>query len=117
VKKIDVRIAPASDTLDKLIEEGQGGTFDFIFIDADKPGYDTYYEKGLVLLRQGGIIALDNMFQGGNVLSISDIPANKKGAREDAEAINKLNMKLHKDERVRLSLLKIADGVSLCEKL
>jgi len=114
MEKIDIRIGPALDTMDTLIKEGHEGTVDFIYIDADKTNYTHYYEKGLVLLRRGGMIVLDNAFQGGKVLN----PSAHSGRYKDAaEAINKLNLKVQKDERVITSLLKIADGVNLCLKL
>jgi len=113
-KKIDIRIGPGAEGLDRLVEEGHGGTIDFIFIDADKVNYDTYYEKSLLLLRQGGIIALDNTFQGGKVLDVDAQPSDLKPM---TQAIDNLNRKLKNDQRVMLSLLKIADGVTLCLKL
>jgi predicted O-methyltransferase YrrM len=110
--RIDVRIAPASETLDKLLstDEGLEGKVDFIFIDADKTGYPTYYEQGLKLLRKGGIIAIDNVFFHGTVLAPEDkmIP--------DAAAIHALNQKIHTDDRVEMCMLGIADGVTLVMK-
>jgi caffeoyl-CoA O-methyltransferase len=108
--KIDLRIAPAVDTLNMLIRDGQQGTFDFAFIDADKTGYAEYFELCLKLLRPGGVIALDNMLQGGKVI---DPAANDK----DTIAIRELNSRLAEDRRVLVSLLPIADGVTLAVKL
>lgn len=108
-EQIDLRIAPAEETLETLLKEGQAGSFDFSFIDADKEAYDTYYEKSLQLLRPGGVIALDNMFRDGRVTD----PAPDD---ESVRAIQNLNEKLHQDERVDLSMLPLADGVTLAMK-
>ncbi|PSQ59066.1 MAG: methyltransferase [Bacteroidetes bacterium QH_10_64_19] len=107
--RIDLRIAPATETLSTLLDDGQDGAFDFSFIDADKERYDTYYEQSLELLRPGGVIALDNMFRGGRV-------ADPDVADESVQAIQRLNEKLHDDERVDLSVLPLADGVTLAMK-
>jgi predicted O-methyltransferase YrrM len=107
--RIDLRIAPAAETLEALLDDGQAGTFDFSFIDADKETYDTYYERSLELLRPGGVIALDNVFRDGRVTS----PAPDD---ESVQAIRDLNEKLHDDERVDLTMLPIADGVTLAMK-
>ena len=103
---------------------GHTGTLDFVYIDADKKNYDHYYEKALLLLRPGGIIAVDNAFQGGRVLNPSDHSGDTVwygkvayDRRADAETVHALNQKIMKDERVMGSLLKIADGVNLCLKL
>ncbi len=108
--KIDLRLAPALETLDKLLADGQADTFDFAFIDADKVGYDAYYERTLQLLRPGGLMLLDNMLRGGRV-----IDAAERG--EDTQAIREINIKLHHDKRVALSLLPVADGLTLALKL
>ncbi len=107
--KIDLHLAPAAETLDRLIEEGQGGSFDFAFIDADKAGYDTYYEQCLTLLRPGGLIALDNVLRDGRVIHESP-------PSEGTLAIQRLNRKLHTDPRIDLSLVPIADGLTLVRK-
>ena len=107
--RIDLRIAPAEKTLSALIDDGQEGTFDFSFIDADKETYDTYYEQSLRLLRPGGVIALDNMFRGGRV-------ADPETEDESVRAIQRINEKLHGDERVDLSMLPLADGMTLAMK-
>jgi caffeoyl-CoA O-methyltransferase len=106
--RIDLRIAPAAETLQALLDDGQAGTFDFSFIDADKETYDTYYEQSLKLLRPGGVIALDNVFRDGRVLDAD--------AEQSVQAIQRLNEKLHEDERVDLTLLPLADGVTLAMK-
>jgi caffeoyl-CoA O-methyltransferase len=107
--KIDLRLGLAADSLRALIAEGQAGTFDFAFIDADKTAYDEYYELTLQLLRPGGLIVLDNMLRGGRVLD--------EGSKDaDVIAIRKLNEKLAKDERVLVSLLPITDGTTLAWK-
>lgn len=106
--KIDLRLAPATETLDALIAEGRSGTFDFAFIDADKTSYDTYYERCLQLLRVGGLIAIDNVLWDGEVAH----PAQDA----DTAALQALNIKLHTDERVDLSLLTIADGLTFARK-
>ena len=108
--KIDLRIAPASQTLNQLIHAGEEGTFDFAFIDADKTGYAEYFELCLRLLRRGGVIALDNMLQSGKVI---DPAANDA----DTIAIRELNWRLAEDTRVLVSLLPIADGITLAVKL
>jgi caffeoyl-CoA O-methyltransferase len=107
--RIDLRIAPAAETLDALLDEGRAGTFDFSFVDADKETYDTYYEQSLRLLRPGGVIALDNVFRDGRVTE----PAPDD---ESVRAIQALNDKLHDDERVDLAMLPLADGVTLAMK-
>ena len=107
--KIDLRIAPAEETLQRLLDEGLQATYDFAFVDADKGSYDTYYELTMKLLRPGGLIIFDNMFRGGRVAddSVQD-PA--------TVAIRTLNDKLHQDGRVDLSLVPVADGLSLVRK-
>ncbi len=107
--KIDLRIAPATETLDALLAAGGAGTFDFAFIDADKGNYDTYYERCLALLRAGGIVAVDNVLWGG---SVADPDRND----EDTLAIKRLNAKIRQDERVTMCLLPISDGVTLALK-
>jgi len=107
--RIDLRIAPAAETLQAMIDEGQSGTFDFAFVDADKEQYDTYYERSLQLLRPGGVVALDNVFRDGRVTD-SDTE------EESVRAIQRLNEKLHDDERVDLTMLPLADGVTLAMK-
>jgi predicted O-methyltransferase YrrM len=106
--KIDLRLAPAIDTLDGLIAEGQAGSFDFAFIDADKTGYDAYYERCLALLRQGGLIAIDNVLWSGRVAQ----PAED----DDTAALQALNRKLQGDARVDLSMLPVGDGLTLARK-
>lgn len=107
--KIGLRLAPAVETLDRLLAEGKSGAFDFAFIDADKENYDGYYERALKLLRPGGLIAVDNVLWHGKVLDESVQDA-------DTRAIRALNEKLHRDERVWVSLLPIGDGMTLACK-
>ena len=107
--KIDLRIAPATETLDQLLADGQEATYDFAFVDADKAGYDGYYERLLRLLRPGGLIAFDNTLWGGKVLDQSADDA-------DTRAIAALNTKLVGDERITLCLLPVADGVTLARR-
>jgi predicted O-methyltransferase YrrM len=106
--KIDLRLAPAADTLENLIREGEYNSFDFAFIDADKPQYAAYYEYCLELVRPGGLIALDNTLAQGRVL--------KKATDSYTRAIQTLNEKLHADSRVDISLVPIADGLTLARK-
>ena len=107
--KIDLRIAPASETLDALIAEGRTGVFDYMFIDADKDGYDGYFEQGLKLLRPGGLFAFDNVFWRGAVAD----PAKKN---DNTRALRALNEKLGKDERISMAMVPIGDGVTLARK-
>ncbi|MEZ4221101.1 MAG: class I SAM-dependent methyltransferase [Polyangiaceae bacterium] len=107
--KIDLRLAPAEQTLQALLASGAAGSFDFAFIDADKPNYDAYYELCLQLLRPGGLVAVDNALWGGDVAD----PSNHE---VDTEALRALNEKLGKDPRVSVSLVPIGDGVYLARK-
>jgi len=107
--KIDLRLAPALETLDRLLADGQAETFDFAFIDADKVNYEGYYERSLQLVRPGGLIAIDNVLWGGKV-------ADSQFQNSSTLAIRALNQKLHHDERVTLSLVPIADGLTLALK-
>lgn len=107
--KIDLRIAPATETLDALLAAGEAGRFDFAFIDADKSSYDAYYERLLRLIRPGGLIAIDNVLWSGKV-------ADPKAADADTVALRALNQKLRHDERITLSLVPIADGLTLALK-
>jgi caffeoyl-CoA O-methyltransferase len=107
--KIDLRLAPALDTLDALLDDGQAGAFDFAFIDADKKNYNGYYERCLALLRTGGLVAVDNVLWNGAVIDpVEQDP--------DTQAIRKLNLQLQQDERVSLSLVPIGDGLALARK-
>lgn len=108
--KIDLRLGPATETLAALLDkENAANTFDFAFVDADKPNYDAYYEHALRLVRPGGLIAIDNTLWSGRVAdpSVTD---------EDTAALRALNAKLHADERVTLSLVPIGDGLTLARR-
>ena len=107
--KIELRLAPAVETLDILIENDLGNSFDFAFIDADKTNYQAYYERALKLLRPGGLIAVDNTLWNGGVAD----PGNQT---EDTIAIRKLNELIQADERVDMSQLPIGDGLTLALK-
>lgn len=108
--KIDLRLAPALETLDALIASGESGRFDFAFIDADKTNYDSYYERALILLRPGGLIAIDNVLWSGKV-------ADPAADSADTLALRALNTKIHADKRVLPSMLTIGDGLTLALKL
>jgi predicted O-methyltransferase YrrM len=107
--RIDLRLAPAMNTLDDLIAGGEAGRFDFGFIDADKENYQGYYERVLALLRPGGLVAVDNVLWGGSVVD----PAKRD---IDTEAIRAFNAALHGDPRVDISLVPIGDGLTLARK-
>jgi caffeoyl-CoA O-methyltransferase len=107
--KIDLRIAPALETLDALIASGAAGTFDLAFIDADKHNYDAYYERCLTLLRPGGLVMIDNVLWSGRV-------ADPSVADADTSALRALNGKIHADARVTQSMLPISDGLTLARK-
>jgi caffeoyl-CoA O-methyltransferase len=107
--KIDLRLAPATRTLDALLAQGQAGTFDFAFIDADKTNYLEYYERTLALLRTGGLMLVDNTLWSGRV-------ADPEIADADTVALRHFNEVLHRDERVDLSLLPLGDGLTLARK-
>ncbi len=106
--KIELAIAPATKTLDARIAAGESGRYDFAFIDADKTGYDAYYERCLQLVRVGGLIAFDNTLWGGEVA--------RPAQDDDTRALQALNDKLHRDERVDMALLPIGDGLTLARK-
>lgn len=107
--KVDLRIGPATDTLDRLLGDGEEDSFDLAFVDADKVGYDAYYERLLRLVRPGGLIVLDNTLWGGDVLD-------EDSDDEDTLALRALNLKLAADERITLCLLPVADGVTLARR-
>jgi predicted O-methyltransferase YrrM len=109
-KKIRLRLAPALETLAALEAEGMAGRFDFAFIDAHKPEYDGYYEACLKLVRPGGLIAFDNMLQGGNV-------ADRTDRSPGVSAIRSLNTKIAKDSRVDAVLLPVGDGMTLARRV
>ena len=96
---IDLRLAPAVETLDALLADGHAGTFDFGFIDADKEQYDAYYERGLRLLRPGGLLAID-----------------LAATNEATVAVRALNARLRHDARIHLSLVPVGDGLTLALK-
>jgi caffeoyl-CoA O-methyltransferase len=108
--RIDLHLRPALETLEELLQQGQRGQFDFVFIDADKENYAAYYEAVLPLLRRGGVIAVDNVLWSGRVIdpTVSD---------SSTVALRAFNKKLHDDARISLSLLPIGDGLTLARKL
>jgi predicted O-methyltransferase YrrM len=107
--KIELTLAPATDTLDALLAGGAAGSFDFAFIDADKTSYDAYFERALRLLRSGGLIVVDNVLWSGKVADTREPDA-------DTAALRAFNTKLHHDPRVSLSMIPVADGLTLARK-
>jgi predicted O-methyltransferase YrrM len=104
--KVDLRIAPALETLAALLKQGKAGKFDFAFIDADKANYANYYERCLKLVRRGGLIAVDNTLWGGSVVD-------RRNRTVDTRAIRAFNRKLIRDRRVDIALVPVGDGLSL----
>lgn len=109
--KIDLRIAPALETLDQLLANGEANTFDFAFIDADKSNYAGYYDRALQLVRPGGLIAVDNVLWSGRV---ADPQMQQQDNR--TKAIHEFNQKLYQDQRILPCLLPVADGLTLALK-
>jgi predicted O-methyltransferase YrrM len=107
--RIELTIAPAIGTLDRLLAQGLAGNADLAFIDADKENYDAYYERCLKLVRRGGFILVDNVLWGG---SVADPAANDA----DTKAIRALNAKLKADDRVELALFAVGDGMTCALK-
>ena len=107
--KIELRLAPALDTLAGLLAAGAAGSFDYVFIDADKSNYINYYERALELLRPGGIVLVDNVLWSGRVADPTESGA-------DTRAIRAFNNHIKSDERVWLSVLPLADGLTLAMK-
>jgi len=110
-ERIELVLAPALATLDARLADGEAGSYDFAFIDADKTNYDSYYERCLKLLRPGGLIAIDNVLWSGRVARPVD-----PSADPDTAALQQLNLKLHRDDRVDLALVPIGDGLTLAWK-
>lgn len=109
-QKIDLRLAPASETLDQLLAANEHGQYDFAFIDADKENYPRYYEQCLALLRSGGLIAIDNALWDGRV-------ADKSHSDAETSAIREINVFVGSDKRVECSLVPIGDGLLLARKV
>ena len=107
--KIDLRLAPALDSLDRLLEQGEAETYDFAFIDADKENYPHYYERSLQLVRPGGLIAIDNAFHLGRVVD----PAR---ANAETSVIDRLNRAIRDDDRVDIAMTPIGDGIMFCRR-
>lgn len=102
-------MAPALESLDMILQRDGPNSYDFAFIDADKRGYDAYYELCLQLVRPGGLVAVDNVLWYGKVAdpSVSD---------KQTEALRQLNSKLLADSRISFSMVPVGDGLSLCRK-
>jgi predicted O-methyltransferase YrrM len=107
--RVDLRIGPGIEGLDALLAEGRENTFDLAFIDADKKSYPDYYERCLQLVRQGGVVALDNVLWGGDIVD---------GSKRDRDtlALRAVNELVRDDERVTPVLLPVADGMTLARK-
>jgi O-methyltransferase len=106
---IELKLAPAMETLDQRIVAGQGGSYDMGFIDADKTGYDAYYERGLLLLRPGGVMLFDNVLWSGRVADPADTSA-------DTTALRAFAHKAKADTRVHAAMTSIGDGLLICVK-
>jgi predicted O-methyltransferase YrrM len=109
-EKIDLHIAPALETLDRLLVNGEAGTFDFAFIDADKNNYAAYYDRCFQLVRQGGIILVDNVLWYGRVVE-PEMDGDKR-----TQAIKQINQQIYHDDRVQISLIPIGDGLTIARK-
>jgi predicted O-methyltransferase YrrM len=105
-ERVDLRLGPAVDSLDRLLAEGAAGTFDLAFIDADKGGYPAYWERCLELVRLGGVIAIDNVLWSGRVADPGD-------TSDDTRAMRRLNELVAADDRVRHVMLPVADGMTI----
>ena len=110
VGRIDLKLTGGKAVVDELLAAGRAGTFDLVFIDADKSSYDSYYEGGLKLLRQNGLMMIDNVLWGGGLADLT-----KKDS--DTVALRQLNIKIHGDARVQISMVPIGDGLTLARKL
>ena len=108
--KIDLHLKPATETLQALIDNGETGTFDIIFVDADKDNYVNYFELGIQLLRQGGLIVVDNALWHGSVADLSD-------QTDSTNSIRRMNDVMLKDARIDFMLLKVSDGIGIGQKL
>ncbi|MGF1510953.1 MAG: class I SAM-dependent methyltransferase [Myxococcota bacterium] len=108
-ERVQFRIGPAAETLAALLDEGGAGSFDFVYVDADKESYDAYFELGLRLVRVGGLLAFDNMLWGGSV-------ADPDNTKPSTVAIRRLNLKVTDDPRVTSSLVPIGDGLMLVRR-
>ncbi|PRP84223.1 putative O-methyltransferase [Planoprotostelium fungivorum] len=108
--KIDLRLAAADESMRKLIAAGEAGTYDLIFIDANKDGYPVYYELALELLRPGGLVLVDNTLYHGTLLG------DPEKMKVDSRTIHELNQRIHKDERVTIAMLPVADGLTIARK-
>ena len=108
-QKITGHVAPALQTMERLLKEGEAGQYDFAFIDADKPSYDAYYETMLKLVRPGGLIAIDNVLWFGRIIDPTD-------TSDGTMALKALNAKIKADKRVDTVLLPFADGIFMCRK-
>ena len=107
--KIQLRLAPALETLDALLREGQAGRYDLAFIDADKQNYENYFDRCMRLVRRGGVIAVDNTLWSGHV-------ADPRRGDPDTRAIRAFNRRLHRDKRIDVALVPIGDGLTLAFK-
>jgi len=107
--RIELRLGPAVDTLHELVHSGQGRSFDFAFIDADKENYEKYYESAYRLVRPGGLICIDNVFWGGSVADQSQSDAS-------VEAIRRVTRQVHSDERVDAVIVPVGDGLMIARK-
>lgn len=107
--RIDLRLGPALETIDALLAGGARGSYDLVFIDADKSGYDAYYERSLEVLRPGGVVTIDNTLWDGRVVDPDEND-------DDTRAIRAINEKIAADERVDMVLTTIGDGLTVCRK-
>jgi predicted O-methyltransferase YrrM len=107
--KIELHLAPATDTLDELLEAGEAGSYDFAFIDADKTSYEGYFDRCLQLLSPGGLLAVDNTLWSGKLVD-------EREQDEDCNALRAFNRTVYADERVDISLVPIGDGLTLARK-
>ena len=108
-ERIELRLGDARESLAALRAEGREGVYDFAFIDADKSGYDAYYEHCLALLRPGGLVLIDNSFHMGQV-------AERERWSENTHVVDALNKKIRDDARVTIAMLPLGDGLTLCRK-
>lgn len=107
--KIELHLAPATDTLDELLEAGEAGSYDFAFIDADKTSYEGYFDRCLQLLSPGGLLAVDNTLWSGKLVD-------EREQDEDCNSLRAFNRTVYADERVDISLVPIGDGLTLARK-